>query len=93
MSNQLRSIAVTVEEAEPGAFVWRLLEHDGTGWTPLDMASRSVGSYAKSMAAGLVALQVLIDDVEVGPRRAVCAVLAADHGNPSSKPFGFGTLK
>ena len=93
MPNPLRSIAVTVEEAEPGAFVWRLIEHDGTAWTPLDVAPRSSRSYAKSMAAGLVALQALIDDYDIGPREAARREPAAARGNALSKPFGFGMLK
>ncbi|RZI65520.1 hypothetical protein [Variovorax guangxiensis] len=93
MSNQMRSIAVTVEETKPGVFLWRLLEHDGAEWTPLDVASRSVRSYAESMAAGLVALQALIDDFDVGPRQAAPPLAAEADANPLSKPFGFGTLK
>jgi hypothetical protein len=93
MDTLLRAIAITVEEEEPGAFVWRLLEREGTEWTSLDTASRSVGSYAKSMAAGLAALQALIDDFDAGPREEVRTRPSTGHRNASAKPFGFGTLK
>lgn len=93
MVQLLRSIAVTVEEREPGSFVWRLLEHASGEWTSLDVARRSSTSYAKSMAAGLLALQALIEDLDAGPREEATAEEPKAGANPLASPFGFGTLK
>lgn len=85
----LRSIAVTVEEGAPGAFEWVLLERD-IEWAPLHRAKRPAASYAKAMAAGLLALQDLIDDLDAGPREVEA------HAQPPKRAtfgFGFGGLK
>lgn len=85
----LRSIAVTVEEAAPGAFEWVLLERD-MDWAPLHRAKRPVASYAKAMAAGLMALQDMVDDLDAGPREAE---LDAQPPRRATFGFGFGGLK
>jgi hypothetical protein len=85
----LRSIAVTVEEAEEGGFVWLLLEQD-VDWTPLKRAERPTKSYAKAMADGLFALQALITDLDLGPREPEVDVTSAKH---KTFGFGFGLLK
>lgn len=90
MSDTLRSIAVTVEEPAPGEFVWLLLEHHA-GWVELDRARRAVQSYAKAMAAGLMALQALVEDLDVGPRAAEAP--AAAPAQRARHPFGFGSLR
>lgn len=89
MAGALRAIAVTVEEPEPGAFVWVLVEQ-GVGWATLSQAERSSPSYAKAMANGLLALQDLIEDLEIGPRVPEAAHSAAER---ASFGFGFGALK
>lgn len=80
----LRSIAVTVEEAAPDAFEWVLLER-GAEWAPIGRAKRPVATYAKAMAAGLLALQAMVDDLDAGPREA-----EADAQPPQRATFGFG---
>ena len=80
----LRSIAVTVEETTPGAFEWVLLERS-IEWAPLHRAKRPLATYAKAMAAGLLALQDLVDDLDAGPREA-----EADAQPPKRANFGFG---
>lgn len=80
----LRSIAVTVEEPVPGEFEWVLLER-GIDWAPLHRTKRPVATYAKAMAAGLLALQDLVDDLDAGPRDA-----EADAQPPRRATFGFG---
>jgi hypothetical protein len=84
VAGALRNIAVTVEEPETGEFEWMLLEQ-GVEWAPLKRAERPSASYAKAMAAGLLALQDMIDDLDAGPREAEIEV-------PQAKrtPFGFG---
>jgi hypothetical protein len=85
----LRSIAITIEEAEEGGFVWVLLEQ-AVEWLPMKRAEQPTKSYAKAMADGLLALQVLIADLDVGPREP------ASTGSPVKREkfgFGFGLLK
>ena len=84
-----RSIAVTVEESEEGGFIWLLLEHT-VEWTPLKCADRPTKSYAKAMADGLLALQALVTDLDVGPREADVETAQAKH---KTFGFGFGLLK
>ena len=80
----LRSIAVTVEEAAPGAFEWVLLERHSE-WAPLHRAKRPVATYAKAMSAGLLALQDMVDDLDSGPREA-----ETEAKPPQRASFGFG---
>jgi hypothetical protein len=80
----LRPIAVTVEEQAPGAFAWVLLEQ-AVEWLPIKRADRPIGSYAAAMAAGLLALQDMVDDLESGPREAM-----PDATSPKRAAFGFG---
>lgn len=82
---------MTVEEPKPGAFVWVLVEQ-GMGWATLSRAERPSRSYAKAMASGLLALQDLIENLEIGPREpedAHSAVARASFGFG----FGFGGLQ
>lgn len=84
MAGPLRAIAVTVEEPEPGAFFWVLLEH-GLEWEELSRAEHSSKFYAKAMASGLLALQAITDNLEVGPREP-----SAERKSPTGGTFGFG---
>ena len=85
----LRSIAVSVEEVGPGTFEWVLLEQ-GIEWSLLKRANRPTATYAKAMAAGLLALQGMIDDLEAWPREEVTEVRATKR---ATFCFGFGGLK
>lgn len=89
MAGALRAIAVTVEEPKPGAFIWVLVEQ-GVGWATLSQAERPSRSYSKAMANGLLALQDLIEDLEVGPREPGDTHSAVER---ASFGFGFGELK
>lgn len=89
MAGALRAIAVTVEEPEPGAFVWVLLEQESE-WAQLSQAEKARGSYAQAMADGLLALQDLIEDLEIGPRMPELRHSPAER---ASFGFGFGGLK
>lgn len=80
----LRSIAVSVEEVEPGAFEWVLFER-GIEWSLLKRANRPTASYAKAMAAGLLALQGMINDFDAGPREE-----EKEERAPKRATFGFG---
>ncbi|SDH70607.1 hypothetical protein [Variovorax sp. OV700] len=64
----LRSIAVTVFEDKEGAFRWRLVELGEEGWQVLGQQARSMKTYKAAMAGGLVELQQMIEDLDVGPR-------------------------
>lgn len=83
----LRRIAVYVEEPEPGWFAWALIEADGSlEWSQLEAAEQSLRSYKEAMAAGLMALQVLVGDLDVGPREEP----PTEAKKPTSTGFGFG---
>ncbi|MBT2303730.1 hypothetical protein J7E70_25110 [Variovorax paradoxus] len=94
MVDQLRSISVTVEEPRPGAFHWVLLEasEDASVWTLLESAERPFKKYHQAMAAGLVALQGMIENLDVGPREAGEDEDADPVGRKVTGPFGFGDL-
>jgi hypothetical protein len=64
----LRHIAVHVEEPRNSQFVWVLTERAGENWQPLSRAKSPVRSYKLAMAEGLLALQDLVEDLELGPR-------------------------
>jgi hypothetical protein len=64
----LRIIAVHVEEAEPGQFTWVLTERGGAQWTDVGRADAPSDTYQRAMAEGLLALQSMVDDLDIGPR-------------------------
>jgi hypothetical protein len=66
----LRHIAIYVEEPRPKKFAWVLNESadGGVHWEMLQRAGKPVGSYQEAMAAGLAALQEMVDDTSLGPR-------------------------
>jgi hypothetical protein len=89
----LQSIAVTVIEVEEGAYRWRLVElgdeEEGQGWSVLRQQPRSMKTYKAAMAAGLLELQKMIDDLDVGPRDDEEAG-PAKPAKKSGPVFGFG---
>ena len=102
----LRHIAVYVEEPKPGRFAWVLAELEGRSWRPLEQSGSPVESYKTAMAQGLVALQAMVEDLDVGPREADAPGLESDAGEsdhqearhaapakeaaPGKRYFGFG---
>nr|WP_145549438.1 hypothetical protein [Variovorax boronicumulans] len=100
----LRHIAVHVEEPRRGQFVWVLTERLGRDWQPLQRAGAAVPRYRLAMAQGLLALQQLMDDLDVGPRAAGTASPVrrghqhtATAGPPAApergRYFGFGPAR
>jgi hypothetical protein len=85
--SSLRRIAVTVVEEEEGAYRWRLIEQFGEDWHVLKQQSRSTGTYKAAMAAGLLDLQRMIDDLDMGPREEEPETVKAKKTGPV---FGFG---
>ncbi|NVM92816.1 hypothetical protein FHT32_006509 [Variovorax sp. SG517] len=83
----LRHIAITVVENTQGAYRWRLIELDEAGWRVLREQPRPVRSYKAAMAAGLLQLQGMIDDLDVGPVEEEVEATPAAKKGPS---FGFG---
>ena len=81
----LRSIAVTVTEEEEGAYRWRLVELDEERWQVLSEQPRAAKTYKAAMAAGLLALQKMVEDLDVGPREP-----EAESRRPDSTAVGFG---
>lgn len=94
----LRHIAVHVEEPRRGQFVWVLTERDGDAWQPLEQAGSAERSYRRAMAQGLLALQRLVGDLDVGPR-APAEAPPPSKGAPAAAPaqggryFGFGPAR
>lgn len=84
----LRRVAIYVEEPEPGWFAWTLAEADegASNWAQIERAEEWVSSYKEAMAAGLLVLQQLIDDLDIGPRDEPPAIAK----KPKSGTFGFG---
>lgn len=67
-TGRLRAISLTVEQHEPGAFRWVLLERRQEEWAELTAAITPDTTYDRAVAEGLVALQMLSKDLTVGPR-------------------------
>lgn len=65
-------IAVYVDERQDGWFQWVLIEQlaSGSEWAALSSAEHWFKTYHQAMAAGLLELQGLVDDLDVGPRKA-----------------------
>ncbi|RZJ25473.1 MAG: hypothetical protein EOO54_06215 [Haliea sp.] len=67
----LRSIALTVEENEPGQFNWLLLESQGDAVVfdvELECCEAPYPTYAKALKAGYERLAALGTDADRGPR-------------------------
>lgn len=70
MVNELRLVAVHVEEPRPGTYEWVITEQrSGDQWVEIDRASGGRHRYKEAMADGLVSLEQMIDDLDHGPRR------------------------
>lgn len=108
MPTELRHIAIHVEEPEAGDFRWVLTERaSGDTWEVRQKSDSAASTYQQAMADGLVALQLMVADLDVGPRRAVktasaskqrpqnddrsTAVGQGESGAPSF--FGFGPVR
>ena len=68
----LRSYALTVEEASPGEFKWRILENYGTRFVfeSIRCSDITFAAYDAALATGYGELQRLIGpDLQFGPRR------------------------
>jgi len=73
MKDQLRSIAVKVEEPEPGAFYWVLIE-SGEGasiFTDIGRSKQPYDNWLLAVVGGVEALQQLTGDSSRGPRSPV----------------------
>lgn len=81
----LRHIAVHVEEPKPGRFTWVLTERGDHEWQELDKSSSHAASYHQAMADGLLALQAIVPDLDVGPRSADEAATTQAHATPSDQ--------
>lgn|SRR6476620_5773833 len=105
----LRHIAIHVEEPKRGHFEWVLTERIGRNWRALDRSTSPVETYKAAMAAGLVALQNMVEDLDVGPRTGRTSALveskderhepqkkvpaSAIEAAPSKPYFGFGPVR
>jgi hypothetical protein len=70
MADVLRLLAVHVAEPDPGHFEWVITERvNEDRWREIDRAEDGYKTYKTAMASGLVALEEMIADLDVGPRR------------------------
>jgi hypothetical protein len=72
LNEPLRAYALTVEEAGPGEFKWRILENHGAygGFESVCCAETTFAAYDTALATGYGELQRLIGpDLQFGPRR------------------------
>ena len=67
--DHIRQIALTVDEPDPGQFVWLLIEStdDAQIYGPLAAADTTYSTYAAALEAGLAQLQALGNPIS-GPR-------------------------
>lgn len=69
MANELRLLAVHVEEPSPGTYEWVITEQCSRNqWVEIDRATGGRHRYKEAMADGLAALEQMIDDLDEGPR-------------------------
>ena len=84
-----------------------LMESKGSSWRELGRSTSPVATYKAAMAAGLVALQAMVEDLDVGPRtdktsrvrakgvqrRPREALDSAKEAAPAKLYFGFGPAR
>jgi hypothetical protein len=71
MADVLRLLAVHVAESDSGQFEWAITERvNDDQWKEIDRAEDGYTTYRAAMASGLVALEEMISDLDVGPRKA-----------------------
>lgn len=94
MQGALRKLAVTVTEEKSGVFSWEVVEllPDGA-WNVVEAAERPVRAYHLAMAKGLLALQRMVQDLDLGPREPVQSVESGDRPPRNAFGFGFGLPK
>lgn len=73
MRTPLRRLAVLVDEPTDESFHWVLIEATGEyieTWIEVQQSDELFDTYHEAMAAGLLALQGAVEDLDVGPREA-----------------------
>ncbi|MDM0078488.1 hypothetical protein QTH90_29055 [Variovorax sp. J2P1-59] len=71
-SPPIRRIAVYVDETKDGMYRWILIEQveKPRRWMEIESSSSASESYRDAMAAGLLVLQRMIDNLDQGPRQS-----------------------
>jgi len=65
----LRRLAIHVEEPRRGAFQWILSEvEEAATLVEVERAKSPAKTYRQAIADGLLALQAMVDDFDIGPR-------------------------
>lgn len=80
MTTHLRRITTFVDEPEPGAFYWVMIESSGDAsvWVEVDVSDQPYCTWLEACMGGSTALMQLVSDDEIGPR----AVSEDEHANP-----------
>lgn len=70
MTDYLRSIALSVDEPDPGVYHWVLMEstEDAAIFGPLSASEESFSTWSDALHAGVAALELLAQDEKMGPR-------------------------
>ncbi|MBV7542679.1 hypothetical protein [Acidovorax sp. sic0104] len=69
MADPLRLLAIHVAEPDPGKFEWVITERVNDQWIEIERAEDGYKTYKAAMASGLVALEEMVSDLDVGPRK------------------------
>lgn len=90
MHGALRKLAVTVSEEDSKAFRWEVVEllPDGA-WDVVKAGGRRLRTYHQAMAEGLLALQNMVPDLDLGPREPFQEAGDGARSSPRNV-FGFG---
>lgn len=79
--NQLRKLALAVDEPEPGEFYWIILESkdDAIVWEELSSGIHGYATWREAWSFGIIEYSKMVTDQRIGPRFQVenCDALSA----------------
>lgn len=71
--NQLRKLALAVDEPEPGEFYWIILESkdDASAWEELSSGMHGYATWREAWSFGIIEYSKMVKDQRIGPRCVV----------------------
>ena len=68
--NQLRKLALAVDEPEPGEFYWIILESKGDAmtWQELSSGMHGYATWREAWSFGIIEYSKMVKDHRIGPR-------------------------